>query len=141
MFRQGPLSVTAHSLAEPFLVVLLITAPFLFAFDNVGAPTALSILAGVAILIVSMSTCWRLSLIKAVPLVAHAMIDLGMGALLIASPFLFGFHDDSTAATAFFMVFGVAEILATLATRWSVDPVDPVATTPRQPASVAGGRS
>lgn len=118
MFRQGPVPVTAHSAAEPFLVALLITAPFLFGFDDLGAPTALAIVAGVAILIVSMSTCWRLSLVKVVPLVAHAMIDLALGALLIASPFLFGFREDSSAATAFFMLFGITEILATLATRW-----------------------
>lgn len=130
MFRQGPLSVTMHSAAEPFLAALLIAAPFLFGFDDQGAPTALSLLAGVAILIVSMSTCWRLSLVKVIPLIAHAMLDLGLGALLVASPFLFGFHDDSSAATAFFIAFGLAEILATLATRWA-----PAAQTPG-----AGGR-
>lgn len=119
MFRQGPLSVTAHSVAEPFLVALLIAAPFLFGFSGQAAPTAVSLVAGVAILVVSMSTCWRLSLVKVVPLVAHAMLDLGLGALLVASPFLFGFKDDSTAATVFFILFGLAEILATLATRWT----------------------
>ena len=119
MFRQGPLSVTAHSAAEPFLVALLIAAPFLFGFSDQAAPTAVSLVAGVAILIVAMSTCWKLSLVKVVPLVAHAMLDLGLGAALVASPFLFGFKDDSTAATVFFILFGLAEILATLATRWT----------------------
>jgi hypothetical protein len=119
MFKQGPLSVTMHSAAERLLVAMLIAAPFVLGFDDVGAPTALSLLAGVAILLVAMSTCWRLSLVKVIPLIAHAMLDLGLGALLVASPFLFGFHDDSSAATAFFIVFGLMEMLATLATRWS----------------------
>lgn len=119
MFRQGPISVTLHSLAEPFLVALLIAAPFVFGFSDEGAPTALSIIAGVTILIVAMSTQWKLSLIKSIPLVAHAMLDLALGALLVASPFLFGFKDDSSAATAFFIVFGLTEILATLGTRWT----------------------
>jgi hypothetical protein len=119
MFRQGPVSVTLHSIAEPFFAALLIAAPFLFGFDDVGAPTALAIVAGVGLLVLAMSTCWRLSLMKLVPLPAHAMLDLAVGALLVASPFLFGFNDDSGAATAFFIVFGLLEIMASLATRWS----------------------
>lgn len=119
MLRQGPLSVNAHAAAEPFLVALLIAAPFLFGFDDVGAATALAIVAGILILIVSMSTCWRLSLVKVIPLGGHAAADLALGAFLVASPFVLGFSDDSGAATAFFMVFGILEILATLATRWT----------------------
>ncbi len=121
MFRQGPVSPTVHSLAEPFLVALLIAAPFLLGFQDVGAPTALAIVAGVGLLVLAMSTCWRVSLMKLVPLPAHAMIDLAVGALLVASPFLFGFSDDSGAATAFFIVFGLGEILASRATRWTAD--------------------
>ncbi len=119
MFRQGPVSVVAHSLVEPILVALLIASPFLFGFSDEGAPTALAIVAGVAVLVVAMSTCWRLSLVKAVPLAAHAMLDLGLGALLVASPFVFGFSDDSGAATAFFIIVGLGLLLASLATRWS----------------------
>lgn len=113
--------MTMHAAAEPLLVALLIAAPFLFGFDDVGSATAVSIVAGLLILLVSMSTCWRLSLVKVVPLLVHAMADLGLGALLVASPFLFGFHDDSGAATAFFMLFGITEILATLGTRWTAE--------------------
>ncbi len=132
MFRQGPLPLNAHAASEPLLVVVLLIAPFLLGFDDVGAPTALSIVAGLAILIVAMSTCWRLSLVKVIPVRVHAVIDLGLGALLIASPFLFGFSDDSDAATAFFIVFGVLEILATLATRWPEE-------SPEHAAPRAGG--
>ena len=108
--------MTRHAAAEPLLVALLIAAPFLFGFDDVGSAPAVSIVAGLLILLVSMSTCWRLSLVKVVPLLVHAMADLGLGALLVASPFLFGFHDDSGAATAFFgglssLVFGFGAFL------------------------------
>ena len=37
--------------------------------------------------------------------------------MLIASPFLFGFSDD-TNETAFFIVLGVAHLLITIATRF-----------------------
>ncbi len=120
MFRQGPIPMTLHAASEPLLVVLLIAAPFLFGFSDQGAPTALSIVAGVLILVVSMSTEWKLSLVKVIPVMGHAFADVGLGAVLVASPFIFGFSDE-TAPTVFFMAFGILEILATLATRWGDD--------------------
>jgi len=117
MLRQGPIPLLIHAAAEPFLVALLIAAPFLFAFSDESAPTALAIIAGIVILIVAMSTKWKLSLVKVIPVDVHAILDLVLGAFLIASPFIFGFSDVSE-ATAFFIVFGVLEILATLGTAW-----------------------
>jgi hypothetical protein len=117
MLRQGPISLTLHAMLEPFVAALLIAAPFLFGFSDRGAPTAVAIVAGIGVLMIGMSTQWRLSLIKAIPISAHLTLDLIVGGLLIASPFLFGFS-DAAAPTVFFLVMGVAEILWTLATRW-----------------------
>jgi hypothetical protein len=47
----------------------------------------------------------------------HVMLDVGLGALLIASSFLFDFEDVS-AARIFTIVLGVGELLAVVATRW-----------------------
>jgi hypothetical protein len=113
MLRQGPIS-----LLEPVVAALLIASPFLFGFSDQAAPTAVAIVLGLAVLIVGMSTRWRLSLVRAIPVSVHLTIDLIVGALLIASPFLFGFSDDG-APTAFFLVLGVAELLVVLATRWT----------------------
>jgi hypothetical protein len=118
MLRQGPISLTLHSVLEPVIAALLIAAPFLFGFSDEGAPTAVSIVIGIGVLVVGMSTKWRLSLVKAIPVSVHLTIDLIVGALLIASPFLFGFSDDA-APTAFFLIVGVAELLAALGTRWT----------------------
>ncbi|MDQ3632180.1 MAG: hypothetical protein M3417_13100 [Actinomycetota bacterium] len=120
MLRQGPVPVALHAASEPFLVALLIAAPFIFAFSNQSAPTAISIIAGLVILVVAMSTRWKLSLVKVIPVEVHALLDLGLGAFLIASPFIFGFSDESE-PTAFFIVFGIVEILATLGTAWRGD--------------------
>ena len=43
---------------------------------------------GVLVLLLGMSTQWKLSLIKAVPLVAHAMIDLGTGARIFLNRYI-----------------------------------------------------
>jgi hypothetical protein len=118
MLRQGPISLTMHAAAEPLLAALFIAAPFLFGFSDQGAPTAVSIVVGIAVLVVAMSTCWRLSLIKVIPVAAHMVVDLVVAAFVIASPFLFGFSDQ-TGPTAFFLVVGVLHLLAVLGTRWA----------------------
>ena len=116
MFKQGPIPAFVHGLIEYLASALFIAAPFLFAFDD-GTATAVAIVAGVLILVVTASTALPTGLIKSIPVQAHAVIDFAMAAVLIAAPFLFGFSDDGT-ATAFFIVLGVVHLLLTIATRF-----------------------
>ena len=119
MFKQGPLPAFAHGVIEYLAAALLIAAPFLFSFDA-GTATAVSIVAGVAVLIVTASTALPTGLIRSIPVQAHAVIDVLFALLLIASPFLFGYSDDGT-ATAFFIVLGCVHLLVTIATRFVPD--------------------
>ena len=116
MFKQGPIPAFVHGVIEYLAAALFIAAPFLFSFDDDTA-TAVSIVVGVLILIVTASTALPTGLIKSIPVQAHAVIDFLLAAVLIASPFLFGFSDDGT-ATAFFIVLGVVHLLMTIATRF-----------------------
>jgi len=116
MFRQGPIPAFVHGLIEYAAGVLLIAAPFLFSFDS-DAATAVSIVAGVLVLIVAASTAMSTGLIKSIPVQAHVMMDYVLAAALIASPFLFGFSGDGT-ATAFFIILGVVHLLVTIGTRF-----------------------
>ena len=116
MFKQGPVPAFVHGVIEYLAGALFIAAPFLFAFDD-GTATAVSIVAGVVILVVTASTALPTGLIKSIPVHAHAILDFAMAAVLIAAPFLFGFSDDGT-ATAFFIVLGVVHLLLTIATRF-----------------------
>ena len=116
MFKQGPIPAFAHGIIEYLAGALFIAAPFLFTFDDDTA-TAVSIVVGVLILVVTASTALPTGLIKSIPVQAHAVIDFALAAVLIAAPFLFGFSDDGT-ATAFFIVLGVVHLLLTIATRF-----------------------
>ena len=116
MFKQGPIPAFAHGVIEYLAAALLIAAPFLLSFDDDTA-TAVSIVVGVAILIVTACTALPTGIIKSIPVQAHAVIDFLLAALLIAAPFLFGFSDDGT-ATPFSIVLGVAHLLITIATRF-----------------------
>jgi hypothetical protein len=116
MFKQGPVPAFVHGLVEYAAGILFIAAPFLLGFDSDTA-TAVSIVAGVLILIVAGSTAMSTGLIKSIPVQAHVVLDYVLAILLIAAPFLFGFSDDGT-ATAFFIVLGVLHLLLTIATRF-----------------------
>ena len=117
MFKRGPISPFVHGVLDYALAALLIAAPFLIGFDD-DAATALSIAAGVAVLMLGAFTAWTTGIVKSIPPVAHAMLDYLIAALLIALPFLAGFSDDG-AASAFFVIVGVAGIVLAIATRFT----------------------
>ncbi len=116
MFKQGPVPAFVHGLVEYAAGILFIAAPFLLWFDSDTA-TAVSIVAGVLILIVAASTAMSTGLIQSIPVQAHVVLDYVLAIALIAAPFVAGFSDDGT-ATAFFIVLGVVHLLLTIATRF-----------------------
>lgn len=125
---RGPVPLKAHATLEPFAALVLIAAPWIFGFSDVTSATIVSIAAGVAILATGAMTRWRWSLVKLIPLRTHFMADVGLGLVLILSPFIFGFSDDGGAAR-FTIIAGVLEILTALSTRW-----DPAEATTRRTA-------
>jgi hypothetical protein len=116
VFRQGPIPAFVHGLLDYAAGVLLVAAPFLLGFQS-DAATAVSLIAGVLVLIIAASTDLPTGLIKSIPVQAHVVLDYLLAVLLIASPFLFGFSDEGE-ATAFFLVLGVVYLLITIATRF-----------------------
>lgn len=116
MLRQGPIPRFVHGAIEYIAAVLLIVAPFLLAFDS-GAAVALSVVSGVVLIAVAASTEGPTSLIDSLPITVHLMVDFVLAVVLIASPFLFGFSDE-TEPTAFFLGLGVLHLLVTIGTRF-----------------------
>ncbi len=116
MLRQGPIPRFVHGVIEYAAGVLFIVAPFLFAFEA-SAAIALSIVAGVVVLIVAATTEGSSSLVNSIPISVHVLLDYALAAVLVAAPFLFGFSGE-TAPTAFFIVLGVAHLLITIGTRF-----------------------
>jgi len=116
MLRQGPISHFVHGVIEYLAGALLIAAPFLLGFED-GAATAVSVVAGVIVLVVAASTEGASSMIDSIPISVHVLLDFVLAGALLAAPFLFGFTDE-TAPTAFFIVLGVAHLLITIGTRF-----------------------
>jgi hypothetical protein len=116
---KGPLPLKAHAALEPIVAILLIAAPWIFGFDDVGSATAVSVAVGVIMLISGMSTRWRLSLVKLIPLRTHFRMDLVLGVVLIVAPFVFG-DSDRGDATRFLVIMGILELVTALGTRWDL---------------------
>ncbi|MBA3245607.1 MAG: SPW repeat protein [Actinobacteria bacterium] len=116
MLRQGFVPFFVHGVIEYAAGALFVAAPFLLGFDSTAA-TAVSIVIGIAILVVAASTDSPTGLSRTIPVKAHVALDLLVAAGLVAAPFLFGFSDE-TNPTAFFIVLGVVHLLLTIATRF-----------------------
>lgn len=129
MPRNGPLPLAVHAMLEPVVALVFILGPFVLDFDDSTA-RILSIVIGAVILVVGMTTRWRLSLIKLIPLWMHFAGDVLIGVVCIAAPFVAGFSEE-TAATVFFIVLGAGELGAAFATAWR--PPDELAGEPARP--------
>jgi hypothetical protein len=116
MVKQGPIPAFIHSLVEYIAGIALIAAPLLLDYDS-GAATAASIVIGVVVLFLVATTTSTMSLINQVPLSMHIVFDYVIAAVLIASPFLFSFSDEST-PTAIFIAAGVVYLLMSIGTRY-----------------------
>jgi hypothetical protein len=114
---HGPIPLRVHQTIEPIVGILLIAAPWIFGFNDVGSSTAVSIIAGVAVLLTGMTTRWRMSLVKLIPLRTHFRMDLALGMVLIVAPFVFGDADRGD-ATRFLVIAGILEMLTALGTNW-----------------------
>src|SRR3712207_7421146 len=104
MVKQGPIPAFVHGLYEYLAAAALIAAPLLVGYDS-GAATAVSIILGVLLLLLTATTSNSTSLVNQVSIPAHIILDYVLAAVLIASPFLFGFSDEST-PTAIFIEIG-----------------------------------
>jgi hypothetical protein len=130
MVKQGPIPAFAHSLIEYLAGVALIAAPLLLDYSS-GAAKAVSILLGVFVLFLVATTTSTMSLINQVPLSMHIVFDYVIAAVMIASPFLFSFSDEST-PTAVFLAGGVLWLLLSIGTRYRKEEHPPRGTPKRE---------
>ena len=116
MVKQGPIPAFAHGIYEYIGGVLLIALPLLLNYDS-GAATAVSIVLGVLLIFLTATTESTTSLINSVPLPVHILLDYALAAILIASPFLFGFSNESK-PTVVFIAAGIIQLLVSIGTRY-----------------------
>jgi hypothetical protein len=109
------LSTYVHGILDYVVGLALILAPNIFGFSELGGPAVLlPRLLGTAAILFSLLTNYEWGVLKIIPMRVHLVVDFLSGALLAASPWLFGFATEPANAWAPHVVVGVMEILVVM---------------------------
>ena len=82
-----------HAVLDYFSVIVLLSAPWLLNFSDSLPATAMAVFAGLLVLIMSMMTNYEGGLIRSIPMAIHLKMDVILGVVLAASPWLFKFKE------------------------------------------------
>jgi hypothetical protein len=110
-----PISPTVHGVLDYMTCVFFALAPSLFGLSGAYA-TVCYVLAG-GYLVISLLTAMPLGAIKAIPFWLHGRLELVSGLVFIASPWLFGFAENTTARNLF-VGSGIVFLLVYSLTQW-----------------------
>ncbi|MCW8085920.1 SPW repeat domain-containing protein [Sabulicella glaciei] len=114
------ISTRTHGVLDYLTGLLLIAAPYIFGFADGTAAQYVPQILGVLLLGASLLTDYELGVMRMIPMSVHLTMDIAMGVLLAASPWLFGFADR-----VFWphLLIGLCEIAAGFMTRTTPDTV------------------
>ncbi len=112
---MNKLPVRLHTIIGLIIGVALLIAPWLFAFSTLsGAAVSTAILIGILLIANELTSPSTLSPLKLTSLRAHLMIDIVLGILLTASPWLFDFADQPLNAWLPHVVVGLVIVAVAL---------------------------
>ncbi|MDQ3555499.1 MAG: SPW repeat protein, partial [Gemmatimonadota bacterium] len=103
-----------HGVLDYLLGALLIASPWLLGFGRGGAETWVPVGVGAGVLVVSLFTDYELGLVRRIGMPVHLWLDGLAGALLAASPWLWGFDPRVWIPH---VAFGVLAMLAAVTTQ------------------------
>lgn len=114
------ISTRTHGVLDYLTGLLLIAAPYLLGFADGTAAQYVPQILGVLLLGASLLTDYELGVMRMIPMSVHLTMDIAMGVLLAASPWLFGFADR-----VFWphLLIGLMEVAAGFMTRTTPDTV------------------
>jgi hypothetical protein len=106
-----------HAPLDYIVGVALIAAPWIFQFSDDTAATVIPIVLGIGLIAYSLFTDYELGIWRVFPMSVHNLYDIGAGAFLAASPWIFGFADESANVWVPHVVVGLAAIGLGLTTK------------------------
>jgi hypothetical protein len=110
-----------HGVIDYLWGIALAASPWLFGYATGGAAQWVAIAFGIAAVLYSLATVYELGAVRVIPMSMHLALDGFAGAVLAASPWLFGFSGQ-----VFWphLAFGLFSVLASLVsqTRASLHP-------------------
>jgi hypothetical protein len=99
-----------HAPLDYIVGAALLAAPWIFQFSEHTAATVVPIVLGIGLIGYSLITDYELGVWKVAPMAVHNLIDVVAGAFLAASPWLFGFADESANVWVPHVVVGLAAV-------------------------------
>ena len=108
-----------HAPLDYIVGAALIAAPWIFQFSEHTAASAVAIVLGIGLIVYSLFTDYELGVWRTVPMSVHNLFDIAAGAVLAASPWIFGFADESANVWVPHVVVGLAAIGLGLTTKQS----------------------
>ena len=105
-----------HAPLDYIVGVALIAAPWIFQFSEHTAATTIAVVLGIGLIAYSLLTDYELGVWRVFPMSMHNLFDIGAGALLAASPWIFGFADEPANVWVPHVVVGLAAIALGLTT-------------------------
>lgn len=103
-----------HGYLDYIMGLFLIAAPWIFDFADGGAKQWVPIVLGAGMIVYSLMTDYEMGASRQISMGTHLTLDLLGGALLAASPWIFGFADEVFVPH---LILGLAEIGASLMTK------------------------
>lgn len=90
------LSTQIHGILDYGMALLLVAAPWLFGFADIGTQpeSVIPILLGVGVAAYSLFTDYEWGAVRGISMVTHLWMDALGGLFLAASPWLFGFANE-----------------------------------------------
>jgi len=105
---------SVHGALDYLVGLFLISAPWMLGFSDQSIPATVMIAVGAINLAYSLLTNYELGLLRLISMPLHLWLDFISGALLAASPWLFGFSDKVWAPH---LMLGIFEMAAALTSK------------------------
>lgn len=104
-----------HGVLDYLVGIALIAAPWLFGFASVGgAAVVIPIVLGIGLIVYSLFTRCEWGPFGVIPMPVHLVFDLVASAFLAASPWIFGFADESLNVWLPHLVVGITVIVVVI---------------------------
>lgn len=85
-------SIKTHNILDYVGGLLLILMPAIAGFADIDAARNVYVLGGIALIAYSLCTKYEIALWRQIPLGVHMVLDVALGVLVMAAPFLFDYR-------------------------------------------------
>ncbi len=104
-----------HGALDYIVAIALILAPMIFGFASVGgAAVIIPVVLGIGLFLYSLFTKYEWGIVRVLGMPYHLVVDVIASVFLLASPFLFGFADQSWNVWVPHVAVGIAVILVVI---------------------------